>query len=158
VDYDPAVIPYEKLLDVFWGSHNPFAAPWSKQYMSIVFYHNDEQKSLAEASRDLLAERRRERIFTEFLPFTVFYAAEDYHQKYRLRSERDLMRAFRAMYPGSEDLMNSTAAARVNGYLDGYGFLEDLLEELPGFGLSPAAGKRLMEIVKGRKGRIACKS
>ena len=67
------------------------------------------------------------------------------------------MNEFKGMYPAEEDFVNSTAAARVNGYLDGYGTLEDLLEELPGFDLSPAAGKKLIEIVKDRKGIVACK-
>ena len=126
--------------------------------MSIIFFHNDEQKRLATVSRGLQSARTKGRIFTEIIPLTEFYLAEDYHQKYRLRSERNLMREFRAMYPEEEDFVNSTAAARINGYLDGYGTLEDLLEELSGFGLSPAAGKRLIEIVERRKGRVACKS
>ena len=150
MDYDPAVISFEKLLDVFWDSHKPYA-PSSRQYMSIIFFHNDEQKRLAIASKGLEATRTKRRIFTEILPFTNFYLAEDYHQKYRLRSERDLMMEFSAVYSSTEDFVNSTAAARVNGYLDGYGTIEDLMDELPGFGLSQAAHKKLIEIVKSRK-------
>ena len=66
------------------------------------------------------------------------------------------MREFNAMYPLQEDFMNSTTAARINGYLYGYGSLEDLKDELPGFGLSTAAERKLMEVVKKRKGKIAC--
>ena len=119
--------------------------------MSIIFFHNDEQKRLAIASTDLEANRIKRRVFTEILPFTKFYLAEDYHQKYRLRSERDLMMEFSAMYSSTEDFVNSTAAARVNGYLDGYGTLEDLMDELHGFGLSQGANKKLIEIVTNRK-------
>jgi peptide-methionine (S)-S-oxide reductase len=158
IDYDPAVISYEKLLTVFWNAHNPYGQSWSRQYLSIIFFHNDKQKRLATVSREREEARTKARISTEILPFTGFYRAEDYHQKYRLRSERDLMSEFRAMYPAEEDFMNSTAAARINGYLDGYGTLEDLLEELPGLGLSPAGAARLTEIVKRRKGMIACTS
>jgi len=61
------------------------------------------------------------------------------------------------MYPLQEDFMNSTAAARINGYLGGYGSIEDLKDELPGLGLSPAAGKKLMGVVEKRKGKIAGK-
>jgi peptide-methionine (S)-S-oxide reductase len=156
VDYDPTVISFDKLLDVFWDSHNPYAPSFSRQYMSIIFFHNDEQKRLAIASMQHEATRTKRRIFTEILPFTNFYLAEDYHQKYRLRSERDLMTEFSAMYSSTEDFVNSTAAARVNGYLDGYGTLEDLMDELPGFGLSQTANKKLIEIVKSRKGKVAC--
>ncbi len=156
MDYDPTVISFDKLLDVFWDSHNPYAPSFSRQYMSIIFFHNDEQKRLAIASMQHEATRTKRRIFTEILPFTNFYLAEDYHQKYRLRSERDLMTEFSAMYSSTEDFVNSTAAARVNGYLDGYGTLEDLMDELPGFGLSQTANKKLIEIVKSRKGKVAC--
>ena len=55
------------------------------------------------------------------------------------------MNEFKGIYPAEDDFVNSTAAARVNGYLDGYGTLEELLEELPGFGLSPSADKKLIE-------------
>jgi peptide-methionine (S)-S-oxide reductase len=148
IDYDPSVISYENVLGIFWASHNPDAPSWSRQYMSIIFFHNDEQKRLATVSRDLQAAKTKGRIFTEIFPLTEFYLAEDYHQKYRLRLERDLMRELRAMYPEEEDFLNSTAAARINGYLGGYGTLEDLMEELPGFGLSPEAGKKLIKIVE----------
>jgi len=155
VDYDPTVISYEKLLDVFWDSHDPVSPSWSRQYMVAVFFQNHEQKRLALLSRNRLKQRQK-KIYTKILPLTEFYNAEDYHQKYRLRSDRDLMRDFNAMYPQKEDLMNSTAAARINGYLNGYGSFEDLENELPGFGLSPTAERKLLEVVKKRKGKIAC--
>lgn len=157
LDFDPSVISYETLLEVFWDSHNPVSPSWSRQYMSIIFFHSDEQKNLALASRALAAARKKTKIYTEIVPYKVFYTAEAYHQKYRFRSERNLTAEFRrTLYPDDEDFMNSTAAARINGYLDGYGTLEDLREELPDFGLSPAASTRLIEIVKRRKGRVAC--
>jgi peptide-methionine (S)-S-oxide reductase len=152
VDYDPAVISFEKLLDVFWDSHNPYAPSMSRQYMSIIFFHDDEQKRLAIASMEVEETRTKRRPFTEILPLTKFYLAEDYHQKYRLQSERDLMMEFGAMYPLKADFVNSTAAARVNGYLAGYGKLEEAMNELPGFGLSQKANKKLIEIVKSREG------
>jgi len=158
VDYDPDVISYEQLLRVFWDSHRPTTPAGSRQYMSIIFYHDKEQRRLATASKEFQTAKVKSPIFTEIRPFTRFYRAEDYHQKYRLRSEQGLMREFRSMYPGPQDFVDSLAAARVNGYLDGYGTLEDLLEELPGLGLSPQARERLIAIVKGRKGLIACGS
>ncbi len=93
-------------------------------------------------------KQQKKKIYTKILPLTEFYPAENYHQKHRLRSDRDLMREFNAMFPRADDFMNSTAAARINGYLSGYGSFEDLKNELPSFGLSPAAVKRLVEIME----------
>lgn len=159
IDYDPTVISYEKLLDIFWDSHYPASPVWSRQYMSMIFFHNADQKRLAIESRDREQARIKRKIYTEIVPFSGFYLAEDYHQKYRLRGERDLMREFEAIYPNQADLVNSTAAARVNGYLDGYGTLEGLQKELPGLGLSPVAGKKLLGMVSQQveKAAPACK-
>ena len=116
--------------------------------MAIIFYHNEEQKRLAAESKEREAVRRKGKIYAEMVPAGEFYLAEDYHQKYRLRGDRDLMKEFNAIYTASRDFINSTAAARVNGYLDGYGTLADLQPELNGFGLSPAAGRKLLDLVK----------
>jgi len=122
--------------------------------MAAVFFHDDEQKRLALLSKDRMKEQKKN-IYTKILPLTNFYNAEDYHQKHRLRSDRDIMREFNAMYPAYEDFINSTAAARINGYLSGYGSFEDLKDELSGFGLSHSAERKLLKIVKNRKGKIA---
>jgi peptide-methionine (S)-S-oxide reductase len=157
VDYDPAAISYEELLDVFWDSHNAASPAWSRQYMSIIFSHDDEQKRLASESREREAARTKSRIVTEIRPAGEFFRAEGYHQKYRLRLERELLREFTAIYPLERDFVDSTAVARVNGYLDGYGTLADLQAELPGLGLSPKAGERLAAIVSKRPGRTGCR-
>ncbi len=151
IDYDPTQISYEKLLEIFWASHSPTQRSWSKQYKAAVFYHNDEQKRLAMEARDREAARRSSTIATEILPATTFYRAEAYHQKYRLRQDRGFMKEFNAIYPSDTDFVDSTAAARVNGYLDGYGTPESLGEEVDGLGLSPGATKRLTEIIQNRK-------
>ena len=103
------------------------------------------------------AARHKGKIITALVAAKEFYLAEDYHQKYRLRSDSDLFRELHIMYPANQDFVNSTVAARINGYLDGYGTLADLQEELPGFGLSPTAGKELTDIVRRRAGRSGCK-
>ena len=157
MDYDPAVISYEQLLDVFWDSHNAAVPSWSRQYMSIIFTHDDEQKRLAAESRDREAARTKSAIVTEIRPAGEFFRAEGYHQKYRLRSERDILREFTAIYPSERDFVDSTAVARVNGYLDGYGTLADLKTELPVLGLSPKAGERLTGLVSRRPGRTGCR-
>ncbi len=146
--YDRSHISYEKLLDVFWAGHNPFLRPWSEQYASIIFYHNEEQKKLALESRDRLEASSKAKVYTEIRPASDFYLAEGYHQKYYLQNMPELMDDFRAMYPSVEELITSTAAARVNGYAGGYGSYETLQKELASYGLSDTTNKKLLEIAQ----------
>jgi peptide-methionine (S)-S-oxide reductase len=147
IEYDPAVISYEELLNVFWTSHDPSRQPWSRQYMSILFYHDEEQERVAFEVRDRMAAEMGREILTEIVPFSGFYLAEDYHQKYRLQQDSVLEREFRTIYPDPEDFVDSTAAARVNGYLAGYGSLEMLRDELDSLGLSARGRDHLWEKV-----------
>ena len=148
IDFDPAKITYEKLLEVFWSEHDPSAPSGSCQYKTILFHHDDEQKKVALASRDRTAAKLGAEVRTEIRPYVEFWPAEDYHQKYRLRNERSVMREFSAIYPDAKDFMNSTAAARVNAYLDGQAPAAQLEKELPALGLSESAGQRLQALVK----------
>lgn len=147
VDYDPSQISYEELLNVFWSSHNPIVPAWSRQYMSIIFYHNEEQHRLAMETREREAARTGSQIYTEIVPAAEFYLAEAYHQKYRLQNVSDLMKEFSAIYPDDGDFVASTAAARVNGYVAGQGTCEQLQEELDSLGLSAAGDGTLLSIV-----------
>ncbi len=149
IEYDPSVVSYKELLDVFWNNHNPTSQSWSRQYMSILFHHDDEQKSLALETKDREADRLQREILTEIVPFSEFYLAEAYHQKYRLRRVLTLMAEFSAIYPDDGDFIASTAAARINGYIAGYGTVERFREELDSFGLSPEWRERLSRIVEG---------
>jgi peptide-methionine (S)-S-oxide reductase len=151
MDFDPEKIPYERLLDIFWASHDPTSKSWSRQYKAVIFYHDEEQRNMAAATRDRLAAKLGTKIHTEILPYEGFYLAEPYHQKYRLRSVREIMTEFNAMYPLDDDFVNSTAAARVNGYLGGYGSPELVKSEIGELGLSPDASKKLLDIVATRR-------
>ena len=156
MDFDPSVISYGKLLDVFWASHDPRERPWRRQYMSAIFFHDDGQKNLAIKTRDREAARRNGKIHSEILPASRFYLAEAYHQKYALRGRSELMKEYEAIYPSSRDFLASTAVTRVNGFVAGYGTCESLRGELDGLGLSPAGRKRLEDLVcppEARRGR-----
>ena len=146
MDFDPTVISYETLLGIFWHEHDPTARAWSRQYMSAIFYHDDIQRKLALETKTLEESRGNKKIHTEILPFEKFYLAEDYHQKYQLRQRRQLMTEFKAMYPRNIDFVNSTAAARVNGYVGGHGRPEDITANMEKLGLSIAGQKRLLEM------------
>jgi peptide-methionine (S)-S-oxide reductase len=147
VDFDPSQLSYEKLLEIFWAAHDPTARSWSRQYKAAVFFQNDAQQKLAIETSAREAARRKTKILTEMVPFTGFFLAEGYHQKYYLRQNPDLMKEFTAMYPREEEFINSTAAARVNGYLAGYGTSENLLNEVGSLGLSPEERKKLLDRV-----------
>jgi len=114
--------------------------------MSIVFYHNEEQKKLAIESKEREEFRLGHSIVTEIIPFSEFYLAEDYHQKYYLHQETDLVRELSAIYPDISDFIDSTAVARLNGYVGGYGTPETLEKELNSLGLSEAGKKSLLAI------------
>jgi peptide-methionine (S)-S-oxide reductase len=89
VTYDPKVVSYDELLEIFWQTHDPTTlnrqgADEGTQYRSVVFYHNEEQKTLAEGYKKKLTEAKAfdDPIVTEISPITTFYKAEDYHQNY----------------------------------------------------------------------------
>jgi peptide-methionine (S)-S-oxide reductase len=114
--------------------------------MSAIFYHDETQQKLALETRALEESRRNKKIQTEILSFDRFYLAEDYHQKYQLRQRRQLMTEFKAIYSKNIDFVNSTAAARVNGYVGGHGEPEEVAANIEKLGLSAAGQKRLLEI------------
>jgi len=151
IDFDPSHLTYADLLATFWASHRPTSPAFSRQYASIIFVHDEEQQTAAEESKRAAAVRLG-RVYTDIVPFERFYLAEDYHQKYRLRNSARLYREFRSFYPAAADFRESTAAARVNGYLDGWGSREELEAEIESFGLSAEGEAVLRKAVPGRAG------
>jgi peptide-methionine (S)-S-oxide reductase len=94
IEYDPTVIPYEKILDVFFHTHDPTTlnrqgADVGTQYRSAVFYADETEKMIAERVVKELEEEKvyPNRIVTEITPFMNFYPAEDYHRDYYDRNQ-----------------------------------------------------------------------
>ena len=92
IEYDPSIISYEQLLDVFWSNHNPTllnrqGPDVGTQYRSAIFYHTPEQKAVAERSKEVLEKSHKfsRPIVTEISPATTFHRAEEYHQKYLMK-------------------------------------------------------------------------
>lgn len=80
IQFDPSIISYEKILEVFWATHDPTTlnrqgADVGTQYRSVIFYHNDKQKEIALKSK-------QPSFTTAIVPFDKFYKAEDYHQNF----------------------------------------------------------------------------
>ncbi len=87
--FDPAVVSYAQLLEVFWKIHDPTTLnrqgpDVGTQYRSAVFYHSEEQRSIAIGSKEAMQSsgRFKRPIVTEIIPASIFYRAEEYHQQY----------------------------------------------------------------------------
>ncbi len=143
VDFDPAKITYEELAEAFFASHDSTVPGLPLQYRSVIFVHDSEQERVARAIMERVDADAKRPVQTVILPFEHFYLAEDYHQKYALQGDRKLWAEFQAMYPDMRDLIDSTAAARVNAYLYGEGSPEQLQADLGLLGLSPEGIARL---------------
>jgi len=151
IDFDPTIIRYKQLLERFWTSHDAYARPYSTQYRSLVLLHDDAQRAAAEALIDREAEQRGTRPLTEVVPIGGFTRAERYHQKYRLQTTSDLREVVAELStgPGGFDaFVDSTVAARLNGYVAGWVARERLEREIDRFGLSEDARATVLAFIR----------
>jgi peptide-methionine (S)-S-oxide reductase len=91
IAYDPAKVTFKKLLDVFWHNIDPLAknaqfCDHGNQYRTAIFYHDDSERSAAEASKAAVQKHFKEAIQTEVTPAGPFYKAEEYHQDYHVKN------------------------------------------------------------------------
>ncbi|MBA2850755.1 peptide-methionine (S)-S-oxide reductase MsrA [Methanococcus maripaludis] len=96
IDYDPEIISYDELLDLFWNNHNPTTPNkqgWDvgEQYSSYIFYFDDEQKLIAEKSLEKMQENTDLKIVTIIKKAGSFYPAEEYHQKYFMKKNNSIL-------------------------------------------------------------------
>ncbi len=89
ITFDPAVVSYDQLLDVFWANHDPTqlnrqGPDWGTQYRSVIFFHSPAQEAAARGSKEKLQQSGRfaKPIVTQIVPAQPFYRAEEYHQQY----------------------------------------------------------------------------
>jgi peptide-methionine (S)-S-oxide reductase len=137
VDFDPVKLPYEELLRQIWANRRS-GRSYSRQYLEAVFCMDAEQEATA----------RRLGISAPIIAGARFHLAEDYHQKYYLRHDRTLIAELADYTP--RELVESTVAARLNGYVAGQGTLAQLHGDLPRLGLSAAAATHLEQRVASR--------
>ncbi len=158
MEFNSEIISYQDLLHLFWNSHTPTRKGWSRQYQAFVFYHNPAQKATASQSKlDLEAELGK-KIKTEIRPYDRFYTAEDYHQKYYLQNNSTFMNPLKKRYPDMNTFINSTAAARINGYLGGYGTYEQFQAEKQHLGLPDEVLGSLEKRVRQNASPVQCES
>ncbi len=157
IDFDPKVLSYADLLDIFWSAHRCDQINSSRQYMNGVFYHDESQKKSAEASRAAAAKKQGvevEEVQTSILPVGKFTYAEGYHQKYYLTRFSEVRDILSKTYPDGKSLADSTVAARLNAYL-GSGMKKDwrlFLKEIPEFGLPEGLAEALSKAASGMIG------
>ena len=143
IDFDPNIISYSELLNIFFSSHNPAKKSWSRQYMNAVFYHNEQQRTQAMAAKAAIEKKTKRDVETQIVPIHSFTLAEDYHQKFTLKRHSHLVDEMTRYYPDHLDFVNSTAVARLNGYTGRNGTKEQLRKEIDRLGLSDK-GKRVL--------------
>ena len=116
VDFDPTQITFEQIVNLFWQSHNPIGTARNSQYKNAIWFADDLQLEVINSTTEPLVQRFEKELTTEVLPLETFYNAEDYHQKYCLQRHQAIMKSFNSTYPDFQDFINSTAAARLNGF------------------------------------------
>ncbi|MFB2920320.1 MULTISPECIES: peptide-methionine (S)-S-oxide reductase MsrA [Aerosakkonema] len=97
IEYDPAQVSYEELLEIFWNCHDPTqlnrqGPDRGEQYRSVIFYHTPAQQKAAQTSKEKLQQsgKYEKEIVTQIQPAGEFYLAEDYHQQYLEKKRRKL--------------------------------------------------------------------
>lgn len=144
ITYDPRVLSYESLLDVYFGGRHWKNRSWSTQYRSVILHGGSSQHDAAQKAISLRGAEKT--VALESL--RAFFRAEAYHQKYRLRMVAPLARRLAALFEDDEAFVASTLAARMNGYLAGYGTKEGLEEACREDGLPPSVLEEVRDLLR----------
>lgn len=129
--FDPKIISYEEVLYHFWRNHYPNRDEYKgRQYISLLHYHDESQaESIRVVKKEMEAELG-ESIETEIAAYSQFTEAELRHQKYYLKRYPKVLEQLTALFPDEELLTFSTFAARLNGFVKGFGTREALRKEI----------------------------
>ena len=131
IEFDPQLISYEEVLKEFWQNHYPNRDNYKgRQYISLLHYHTEQQRQVIKAVLPEMELRLGESIETEISPFTQFTPAEERHQKYYLKRYPKALEQLKELYPDSRLLTDSTFAARLNGFVKGFGTKDGVLKEV----------------------------
>ncbi|WP_203331986.1 peptide-methionine (S)-S-oxide reductase MsrA [Planococcus beigongshangi] len=131
IDFDPAVILYEELLRTFWQNHYPNRGNYKgRQYISLIRYRGQEQRAAINKVKKEMEKGLGEAIETDIAAFEDFTLADARHQKYYLKRYPHTLEQLQDLLPKPEHLVDSTFAARLNGFVKGYGKLRLLKDEI----------------------------
>jgi len=146
IDFDPDVLSYEAVLKVFWRNHYPNRDEYKgRQYISLLHYHTKGQHAAVQKVKSEMEAELGESIETEIGPYQGFVLAEPRHQKYYLKRYPKAMDQLKDLYPNEALLVNSTFAARLNGFAKGFGSRAALVEEIAGWKMDESGRNKLIE-------------
>lgn len=131
VEFDPEVTTYRDLLKIFWENHDSTSCS-KRQYMSAIFYNDDEQRQLAEETKKEFQKKVSRSITTKIMPLEKFYDAEEYHQKYWLKKFPWLLNSLDI---DLDHITDSHICTRLNGYIAGFGDMKEFEKEWPKLGM-----------------------
>ena len=145
IDYNPELISYRELLEIFFAAHNPYTKSYSRQYASLILYQNQNQKETALAVKEKMETAEGREIQTEIRELDRFYLAEDYHQKFRLQQRKDFKNHYLSQL-SMQEFINSPAVTKVNGYLMGNGERDQIIMNINKLGLTEKLQEKLLEL------------
>lgn len=147
IEFDPSIISYTEVLKEFWQNHYPNRDNYKgRQYISLLHYHTEQQHRLITEAKKEMEGQLRETVETEISPFTEFTTAEERHQKYYLKRYPKALEQLSGLYQDQELLRDSTFAARLNGFVKGYGTKKGVIEELEKWNIGRAEKLFLIDL------------
>jgi len=152
IDFDPTITSYSDLLQLFWNSHSTALPFINKQYMSAIFYSNEQQEKEALSSKK--GQEKYKFCFTKILPLESWTNAENYHQKYYLRNEEEILNILN--FETEVNVRESHIACRLNGYVAGKGEFQDFERELKEWNLSEEVKTKLHTLLKSSSSSQNC--
>ncbi|GKV65296.1 MULTISPECIES: peptide-methionine (S)-S-oxide reductase MsrA [Sporosarcina] len=131
IDFDPDIISFEEVLMYFWRHHYPNRDEYKgRQYLSSLRYHNEQQLEVIDQVKKVMEAKLGDPIETEVTKLDRFYLAEERHQKYYLKRYPGVLDQLAEIYPAASRLTDSIFAARLNGFVKGYGTKEQIMNEI----------------------------
>ncbi|MFS0689315.1 peptide-methionine (S)-S-oxide reductase [Sporosarcina sp. 179-K 8C2 HS] len=147
IDFNPAILSYEDVLRHFWRNHYPNRDEYKgRQYLSLLRCRSEEQFEAAERVKKEMEVKLGEVIETDIAAFTDFTLAEERHQKYYVKRYPKALEQLQMLYPEPGMLLNSTFAARLNGFVKGFRSKDSLLEEIAGWEIDGEGKALLMDL------------
>ncbi|SFT12921.1 peptide-methionine (S)-S-oxide reductase [Paenibacillus sp. BC26] len=150
IEFDPAIVRLETILALFWNNHNPANINnyRDRLYNSLVLYRDKAQLSVIQEVMKSRGEQGKGVPATEYMPYTVFYPAEDRHQKYFLKRFPDAIAKLRTLFPTDDELTQATLAARLNGIAKGFANMDQIIQEIRTWPIGREEQEEIIHLIK----------